>query len=214
MSHSAQKINATTQNFLEIENIVGDVVLLSGGAACMVIEVVATNFTLQSMQEQQVKILSYASLLNSLSFQIQIVILSRRLDISSYIKLLGEQATKTPNKMLAKHINLYKDFVAELVRANTVLDKKFYVAISFSFLEKGAGGVANFKDREAFVGDAKKLLTSKAVSIMQELLRIGLKSKILGKNELVQLFYEIYNSEDGAHTSETAGTTMVRNAQK
>ena len=214
MNRPARKINATTQKFIEIEDIVDNIVLLSGGQACMVMEVVATNFALQSIEEQQVKILSYASLLNSLSFSIQIVILSRRLDISSYIKLLEQQAIKTPNQMLAKQINLYKDFVAKLVQANTVLDKKFYVAISFSFLEKGAGGVANFKNKQEFILDAKNLLTSKATSVTQELLRIGLKSKILGKNELLQLFYEIYNPESGANVSEGTNTTIVQNVNK
>ena len=74
MNRPARKINATTQKFIEIEDIVDNIVLLSGGQACMVMEVVATNFALQSIEEQQVKILSYASLLNSLSFSIQIVI--------------------------------------------------------------------------------------------------------------------------------------------
>ncbi|MBI2621392.1 MAG: hypothetical protein HYW63_01945 [Candidatus Levybacteria bacterium] len=197
MRNSAHKITATTQKFIEIEDIVDNIVLLSGSQACLVIEVVATNFTLQSKEEQQVKIFSYASLLNSLSFSIQIVILSRRLDISSYLKLLEEQAAKTQNQMLSAHINLYKDFVAQLVQKNAVLDKKFYIALSYSPLEKGAAGIGDIGNKQAFVADAKNLLNSKAVSITQELQRIGLKSKILEKNELTKLYYEVYNSDGG-----------------
>lgn len=213
MKSSAQKINATTQKFTEIEDIVDDLVLLSGGKACLVMEVVATNFTLQSNQEQQAKIFSYASLLNSLSFPIQIVILSRKLDISSYIKLLEQQARSAPNQALSQHVTVYKDFVAQLVQTNSVLDKKFYIAISFSFLEKGAGAVGDVKNKQALIADAKKLLHSKASSITQELLRTGLKSKILEKNELIQLFYEIYNSEGGkVNISENANTPLVKGA--
>lgn len=211
MKSSAQKVNATTQKFIEIEDIVDDMVLLSGGKACVVMEVIATNFALQSIEEQQVKILTYASLLNSLSFPIQIVILSRRLDISSYIKLLDKEANKTQNQMLGNHIRMYKDFIARLVQTNTVLDKKIYLAISFSVLEKGASGVADFKNKQGFIIDAKNLLTSKATSIGQELLRIGLKSKILGKNELLQLFYGIYNAEgERIETPEESGIPIVK----
>ncbi|MBI4097464.1 MAG: hypothetical protein HY426_00305 [Candidatus Levybacteria bacterium] len=211
MARAAQKINATTQKFTEIEDIVEDLVVLSGGKACMVLEVVATNFALQSKQEQQAKVLSYASLLNSLSFPIQIIILSRRLDISAYVKLLEQQAESAPSQALSDHIRLYKDFVGQLVQKNTVLDKKFYIAISFSFLERGAEGITDVKNKAALIADARKLLHSKTASITQELLRIGLKSKILEKNELVQIFYEIYNSEGGrVNVSEGPNSPFVQ----
>ncbi len=210
MKNSAQKITATTQKFIEIEDIIDNLVLLSGGSACLILEVVATNFALQSIEEQQVKILAYASLLNSLSFSIQIVILSRKLDISSYIKLLEDQAAKAENPNLASQITMYKDFVAQLVKEKSVLDKKFYLAISFSFLEKGAGGILNTNNKQAMIMDAKNLLMSKTQSVTQELMRAGVKSKILERNELIRLFYEIYNSDSGAHISDEPNTTMVR----
>lgn len=210
MKNSAQKVTATTQKFIEIEGIVDNLVILSGGKTCLVMEVVATNFALQSKEEQQVKILSYASFLNSLSFPIQIVILSRKLDISAYVKLLEDQAKKATIPLISSHIAMYKDFVAQLVQKNTVLDKEFYLAISFSYLEKGAGGITEAKDKQAIITDSKNLLMSKAQSINQELLRIGLKSRILEKNDLIRLFYEIYNSDNGAHVSDGANTTVVR----
>lgn len=211
MKRSAQKINATTQRFIEIQDVIDDIVILSGGQACLVLEIVATNFSLQSKEEQQSKILSYAALLNSLSFSIQIVILSRQLDVSSYLKLLEIEAARTPNQTFSKHISMYKNFVADLVKTNIVLDKKFYIAISFSFLEKGVASVANLSNKEAFIKDAKLQLHSKASSLMQELLRIGLKSKKLDKNELIEVFYEIYNSDQsGAGAGQSVNTPFVQ----
>ena len=211
MNKAAQKINSTTQKFIEIEDIADNLVLLSGGRACLVIEVMATNFTLQSKEDQQAKILSYASLLNSLSFPIQIVIISRRVDISSYLTLLDGESQRTQNQMLSTHIRMYRDFVAQLVQKNSVLDKKFYLVISYSILEKGATGVADIKHKDVFVKDAKTLLDSKATSIAQELQRIGLKSKILGKKGLAELYYGIYNSEAGkVSVSENANSPVIR----
>lgn len=211
MSRASQKIRATTQKFIEIESILDDIVLLSGGLACLVLEIIVTNFSLQSKEEQQSKILSYASLLNSLSFPIQIVILSRKLDIGRYIKLLEQEAQRTANQTLSSHIMLYKNFVSELVKNNTVLDKKFYIVFSYSFLEKGPGGVASMTNKEAFINDARTMLHSKAKSVIQELLRIGLKSKILKEKELINVYYEIYNSEaGGVDMAEGASAPIVR----
>ncbi len=214
MKNSAPKTIATTQKFIEIEDIIDSLVLMSGGSVCMVIEVTATNFALQSKEEQEIKILSYASLINSLSFPIQIVILSRKLDISNYQKLLEEQAAKASNPTFSEHIRMYKEFVSQLVQKNTVLDKKFYISISYSYLEKGAGGIANSRDRDAIIRDAKNLLTSKSSSIIQELLRSGLKSKILEKDELIRLFYEIYNNESSSGVSKDIITPMVTGKMK
>src|ERR1035437_2545217 len=130
----------STQGFIGIKDIVDDIVIQEGGCACLVIEVSATNFALLSPEEQDGKIYAYASLLNSLSFPIQIVIRSKKLDITNYLKLLDVEKDKTQNTALAKQIGLYRDFVKELVKVNTVLDKKFYVIIPYSSLEKGASG--------------------------------------------------------------------------
>ncbi|OGH14505.1 MAG: hypothetical protein A3H50_00565 [Candidatus Levybacteria bacterium RIFCSPLOWO2_02_FULL_37_10] len=190
MIKTAQKKKATTQKFIEIENIDEDIVILSGKNASLIIEVNATNFSLLSKEEQDSKIFSYASLLNSLSFPIQIFIRSKKLDVSSYLKLLETQAAQTENQLLSSQIRLYRDFVKELVKVNTVLDKKFYIVISYSYLEKGV-----MASSDSFLGLAKTSLHSKAESVLSQLARLNLRAKPLGKEELIKLFYEIYNGD-------------------
>ena len=180
MKKTAKNSRATTQKFIEIQDIVDNVVLLSGNNACLIIEVQATNFSLLSQEEQDVKVLSYSSLLNSLSFSIQVFIRSKKIDISSYLRLLDDEVNKSQNQLLKNQIALYKDFVAELIKVNTVLDKKFYIAIPYSGLE---GGVAASK------------LSSKAESLHAQLKRMNLPARTLNKEELVKLFHEIYNGD-------------------
>lgn len=180
MKKSAQKIKATTQKFIEIQNIDSNIVQLHYGNACLIIEVQAANFSLFSQEEQNVKILSYSALLNSLSFPIQIFIQSKKIDITSYIKLLDKQAEQCQNELLKKQINLYRDFVQELVKVNTVLDKKFYIAISYSKLEGGT---------------AKTKLAAKVDSLHERLKRMGLPAKTLNREDLVKLFHGIYNGD-------------------
>lgn len=190
MKKSAQRSRATTQKFIEILDIVDNVVLLTSGNACSVIEVQATNFALLSSEEQNVRVLSYSALLNSLSFPIQVFIRSKKIDISSYLRLLDDEVTKSQNQLLRGQIKLYKDFVAELVKVNAVLDKKFYIAISYTGLESGMLG-----SRDNFFLSAKAKLATKAESLHAMLRRMNLSAKTLGKEELVKLFHEIYNGD-------------------
>lgn len=190
----AAQIRASTQKFTEIEDIVDNIVLFSGRYACMVIELTASNFALLSKQEQDTKLFSYASLLNSLTFSIQILIRNERVDITSYIKALEEAERNTQNPLLKKHVELYRNFVKEMVLVNTVLNKKFYIVLGFNSLEAGPGGLRTNK-REDFISVAKKILQSKADGLHPQLLKIATSAKILEKEELVKLFYDIYNHE-------------------
>ncbi|MDP3987608.1 MAG: hypothetical protein Q8P80_00485 [Candidatus Levybacteria bacterium] len=196
MSKPAQ-IHASTQKFTEIQDIVEDVIIFNNQFSCQIIEVQATNFALLSLEEQQTKIYAYASLLNSLSFPIQIVIQNKKVDISSYIKRLDNEIEKAAyqnegNGRLGQvdYIKMYRDFVSEMVKVNSVLDKKFYIVVSFSYLEKGVKGVLRKGD---FAVQAKQALHNKSESVLSQLARLSLRAKVLDKEELIKFFYEAYN---------------------
>lgn len=195
MAKTAHKSSNTTQRFIEILDIQNDIVLMSGGNACLVVEVKASNFALLSAEEQDAKIFSYASLLNSLSFSIQILIRSKKVDITSYLDQLTAEAANTKNPLLSKQISVYRDFVQELIKVNTVLDKKFYIIIPFFSLETGVKGAkqALGKVDENFATAARSTLHSKAESIHTQFNRLNLKSRTLEREELIRLFYDIYN---------------------
>jgi hypothetical protein len=197
MAKTAPKNATPTQKFIEIVDIVDDIVILAGKNACLIIEVMATNFALLSAEEQEAKIYSYASLLNSLSFPIQIVIRSKKLDVSSYLKLLDEERAKAQTESLSKQMGLYRDFVQELVKVNTILDKKFYIVIPYSTFEnapaEARGTATGSSSQKDFISEAKAGLYSKADAIHSQLNRLNLKSERLGKEKLTKLFYDIFN---------------------
>jgi conjugal transfer ATP-binding protein TraC len=206
MSHSTQKSKTTTQKFIEILDIVDNIVLLASGNACSIIEVQATNFALLSQEEQDSRVLSYSSLLNSLSFPIQIFIRSKKIDISSYLKLLDLEVEKSQNQLLKTQINSYKDFVQELVKVNIVLDKKFYIVLPYTGMESGIN-----MSRENFFLSAKSKLLTKAESLHSMLRRMNLSARTLDKDELTKLFHEIYNGdfEQPGEISQNAQKDMV-----
>lgn len=190
-------INATTQNFTEIKAIIEDVIVFDGSNASLVIEVSASNFALLSIEEQDGRVGAYSSFLNSLGFPIQILVSNRRVDISSYMNLLKEEISKITNQLVATYMQGYKEFVQELVKENIVLDKHFYIVVSYSSLEAGAintvKNTGNTSSGQDFFLNAKASLHTKADSIKNQLGRVNLTSKIVEKDDLVKLFYEMYN---------------------
>ena len=216
---TSSPIRATTQEFLEIEDIVDDIVILSSGNAALIIETSAVNFGLLSEEEQDALIYAYASFLNSLSFPLQIVILSKRMDISSYIEYLVSEEGKSPSAVMKDRIRNYREFILSTIKENKVLEKKFYLVVPFSVLEMGikdnTKSLTRKKKKLPFTKDyiasrAKTSLFPKRDHILRQLGRIGLKGKQLATQELVELFYNLYNpSFTGEKLGDTSGYTKA-----
>ena len=209
-------IRATTQEFLDIEDVVDGLILFHDGSASLIIETTAVNFGLLSEEEQDALIYAYASLLNSLSFPLQIAILSKRMDISSYIELVNFEEEKQGNPILKERLRRYREFILSIVKENRVLEKRFYLVIAFSALElglKSSLGSAGGKKKLPFAKDyivsrAKISLYPKRDHLLRQLGRIGLKGKQLATQELVELFYNVYNpSISGEKLAEVSGYT-------
>ncbi len=220
MLFSAQN-SSSTQGFTEIEDIVDNIVILKGGSAAIVIEITASNFALLSKRDQDTKLFAYAAFLNSLTFPVQILIRNKRVDISSYLKLLEDQETKTQNPLLARQIHLYREFIHEMVKINVVLNKTFYVILSYSSLEEGVTGSIprGLSQKDIFIMNAKKALYAKADATHGQLRRFAVATKTLEKKDLVQLFYDVFNENsegefDAAGIDENTKTAIVKPAQK
>jgi hypothetical protein len=180
---------STTQKHLAISDIVEDIILLKDGGGSLVIKTNAVNFGLLSEIEQAAIIGSFAQLLNSLSYSIQIVIHSQQLDVSSYIALLDIAQKSQNNSLLAGMIAKYRQFIQSLVKENEVLDKQFYIVLNVSSIELGIG----FSDKQDHINRIKTILNPRRDQILKQLSRIGLKSDQLTTPELVKLFYDLYN---------------------
>lgn len=207
-------IRASTQEHLDIEDIRDDLVILKDGGCVLILTTTAINFDLLSEKEQEATIYTYAALLNSLTFSIQIIIRSQKKDISNYLKRLDEAEKKAIKKEIREQIQKYKKFIKETVVRNEVLDKKFYLAIPMSPLEIGAGqtftSVVRRKKGLPFSKDyilqkAKISLYPKRDHLLHQLARLSLKARQLKTPELIQLFFEIYNPETKIQSVSQAG---------
>jgi len=191
------KPTASTQAHLDVEDIIDDLVILKTGWVALVLSTTAVNFDLLSEVEQDATIYAYGAFLNSLSFPLQILVRSKKADITTYFKRLEEAENEQPNPDLKMQIQKYKDFIQLTVQRKTILDKRFYLVINFSPLEAGLKGFgkkpAKNKNQVELLGRAKAALSPKKEHIIKQMSRLGLTAKQLTNKELIELFYDIYN---------------------
>lgn len=181
---------STTQKHLLISDIADDILLLKDGGGALVLQVSAVNFGLLSDREQIAIISAFAQMLNSLSFSIQIVIHSERLNITSYVNLLDQAQKAQTNPLLSQMMTQYKQFVQATIKENEVLDKKFYIVIPLFKLELGL----TFS-QETLKQKIKTVLLPRRDQVVRQLNRVGLKATQLTRQKLIELFYDIYNGE-------------------
>ena len=201
MAEPVVPIRASTQQFTEIEDVVQGVIMFVDGSCALVLSLSAVNFRLLSDKEQEAIIYAYAGLLNSLSFPIQILVRSKRKDITAYLKLLEDKEKEQQNPKLSKSIHGYRAFIESTVKEKDVLDKKFYVVIPFSNLELGTSAGALFGSKKRGLPYAKSYIIERALIALlpkrdhiQRLLgRLGLRSSQLTSGQLIQLFFSLYN---------------------
>lgn len=188
-------VRATTQSFIEIEEIQDDIVLMKDFSAVTVLEVGAVNFWLLSQDEQTSMIQSYANLLNSLSFPVQILIVSKKMDISSYLEYIGAKLKAQSDPEHQKRLTNYQNFIKNTVKKTSVLEKRFFFVIPFNPLEMGVGG-ANTKGlkKDYVITRAKTALYPKRDNMIRLLSKIGLKATSVAKQGLTELYYNLYNN--------------------
>ncbi len=207
-------IKSSTQEHLEVVDIRDDVVILKDNSAAIVIQTAAVNFQLLSVDEQDSIIYSYAGLLNSLNFTTQIVIRSKKIDLSAYIQLITQAEAHQANPDIKRQIYEYLQFIQGIVKQNNVLEKKFYVVIPFNPLELGVKGAAlgniqrDSNHMQTYIETVKTNLYPKRDHLIQQFGRLGIKTLQLTTQELIELYFDIYNpSEVGLQKiTEAAGS--------
>ena len=190
---------------------------MKDGTTSLVMIVDAMNFGLLAESEQDAIMYAYAGLLNSINYPIQIVINSRTKDVTTYLHLLEQQESETASPIMQGRIRAYREFVGNLIHDRNVLDKKFYVVIPATPLELGmiapssvlpgkqSPGIESM-ERSVIIEKAVNLLEPKRDHLAAQFVRIGLFSRQLTTQEIIQLFYIKYNPEaaEGQHIAESS----------
>jgi hypothetical protein len=208
LSTPDKALTATTQELLPIAEIVDGVVIYKTGGASLIMESTSLNFGLLSEREQKAVIASYAGLLNSFNFPVQIVVRSQKKDISIYMDFLSAASQKIKVPKLKVIMEDYKKFIEDAIKKKNVLSKKFYIVILFSQYELGItkSFMSSFKTPSSkpvpipfpkpyVIRKAKVSLFPKRDHLIRQARRLGITLHQLSNTELINLFYNIYNPE-------------------
>ena len=130
-SASGHERTKSTQSFLKVSEVRDGVMILKGGGLRSVLAVSSVNFSLKSEDEQNSIISSYQGFINSLDFSLQIVMQSRRLDVTPYIDLMKERLHSVTNQLLQLQIAEYIDFITQLVETAHIMSKTFFVVVPY-----------------------------------------------------------------------------------
>jgi hypothetical protein len=193
----------STQEHLDIEDIREDLVVLKSGSVALVIATNALNFELLAQAEQDANIYSFANLLNSINFPIQIVIRTVSTDISKYVEQLESYKQTVVNSPLAAQVDIYKTFITNLTENTNILDKSFYLVIptkAFDVVKTSAvrqifGQKQKLVNIDRIVEQGKLELYPKRDHMFKQCSNMGLDAWQLKNDELIKLYYSIYEPD-------------------
>lgn len=191
-----------TQNFLEFNQIRNGVVILKNKSLRGILMISSINFDLKSDEEQDAIIYQFQNFLNSLDFSCQIIIQSRRLNITGYLEKLKELEQGQKNELLRVQTAEYRKFIESLLSRGTIMTKQFFVVIPYTLGEiDGLMGGWGLKKKspelnEEFFQRCKDQLYQRMEFVAIGLRRCGLSVVPLTTPELIELFWSWHHPRE------------------
>ena len=194
-----------TQEFVPIKEVRDGVVILKSGDLRAIVLANSTNLSLKSEEEQKATIIQFQSFLNTLDFNIQISVQSRRLDIRPYLLLLEERMKVQSEPLLKLQTKEYIEFIKNFTDTVAIMTKSFFVVVPYThtILTGDSGILKGFFGRkskeqvkiekEEDFEQKRSQLEERVGVIQQGLARCGIKSAQLGTEEIVEVFYKVFN---------------------
>jgi hypothetical protein len=196
----------STQEFLPVKEIRDGVAILDDGSIKSVLLASSLNFALKSTDEQASILSQFQNFLNSLDFPIQLFIQSRKLNIRPYTAVLEERYQDQKDDLMKLQIREYIGFVKEFTENTNIMTKSFFVVVGYQppiidtskGILSGVGNIFNKKNtpKETAVerfSENKSQLDQRVSVIQQGLVQSGVRAIRLGTEELVELFFKMFN---------------------
>lgn len=207
-------------NFVHVKEIRDGVVTLKDGGVRGVLMVTSMNLALKSAEEQEATIYQFQNFLNTLDFDTQIVVQSRRMDIRPYVKTLQDRMLQQKEELLRLQTRMYIEYVQWFADEYDIMKKHFFVVIPYSsdaakarkqsFFDKIFSGASGKKKvlnkqgsstRASSVEDApfeqkRSQLEQRMAVVRQGLMGLGLVADYLDTEALIDLYYSLYNPGD------------------
>ena len=180
-----EKINST-QTWLNFEKIIQNGIIKTNDKYIKIIKVIPINFSLKSEMEKESILNSYKIFLKTFNSDIQIIIQSKKEDLSKHISNLEFQKNKE-EKSIKKIIDNYIDYITELNKNKKSSTKNYYIVINNN---------KNNKEIDNYENIVCDDLTEKYLKIKDCLSRCGnTVIDVNEKEEIIQILFSFLNSQ-------------------
>jgi len=204
-NQSLSSNKTSTLSFVEVSEIRDSVLVLREGQYRAVIAVSSANFALKSSQEQEMIMGTFQGVLNSLEFPIQILVQSRKLDLSNYIEKLKQIEDQQTNDLLRVKMQEYIEYIGQMLREINIMNKDFFVIVGYEAVSLKEGLFGRFfralnptriikQKQEDFLRN-RKMLMGRADQVASKLASLDLQVEILNTEQLIALLYNSYNPD-------------------
>jgi len=187
-----------SQQFMPVEQIREGVMIMKDKSLKGILLVSSLNFALKSEDEQMAIIYQFQNFLNSLDFSCQIIVNSRKVNITGYIDKIKDLENKQKNELLKIQTAEYRAFIEEIVANGSIMSKSFYVVVPYfpmTELPNISGGSKDSKTAltEKKFQNGKYQLWQRMEYVSLGIRRCGLKSATLGSEELIELLWGLHH---------------------
>lgn len=205
----------SSQSSLLISELRDSMVIMKDGSFRAVVACQSINFDLMSEEERESVEYSYQNFLNSLSFNVQILIRSQRIDIAPYIDHLIKLRHETDNMLLGAMMDNYIEFIDVLSQEANIMDKSFFIVIPYysdKEAEKALEQSKNFfqafsrnkspattRINRATYDKAITEMNNRVEAVISGLFQMNIQSVRLNTKELAQLYYNFNNPDTAVH---------------
>ncbi len=198
----------STQDFVPIKEVRDGIVILKDGSLRALLMASSINLALKSQDEQSAIVAQFQNFLNSLEFSVQFFIESRDLDIRPYIALLEERLAAELDDLMKIQIREYIAFIKDFTERANIMSKNFFIVVPYdpALIARGAGITSTLEGlipgrSSAGVGTVsneqfeqyRTQLEQRIAVIEQGLVRTGVRIVNLGTEEVIELFYKLFN---------------------
>jgi hypothetical protein len=206
MADNATKA-AATQEFVPIKEVRDGVVILKDGSMRALLMASSINLALKSQDEQSAIIAQFQNFLNSLEFTVQFFVESRDLDIRPYIALLEERLAAELDDLMKIQIREYIAFIKDFTERANIMSKNFFIVVpydpaliargssigeSLGALLPGRSAASTTLTDEQF--EQYRTQLEQRISVVEQgLVRTGVRIVSLGTEEVIELFYKLFN---------------------
>lgn len=203
---------ATAQNSLFISEIRENMVIMNDGSFRAVIACESINYDLMSKEERDGIEYSYQNFLNLLSFPIQIVIQSRKIDIKPYLNKLETIRSDQENMLLGVLMDDYLDFIFDISQQANIMRKDFFIVIPYklggdetdelSLKAMADNAISDLSSKKrvtinaANYSKAKDEIKNRVRMVLSGLMNVGVRAGQLPTQALGELYYYYYNPDD------------------